>query len=219
MRDASHRPADAPPPLAPPCPSSSALSAKMCRPRRSEISSQTAVPRTLLPYASSPGEKTAMPSLPGTTAMMPPLTPLLAGMPIRYAHWTGEVVHAARVHNAQDVPDVAEGKSPLSSRRVHAAVCQRGCHDRQVLAGDVHRTWPQVEGEGRLDVPREHAVATHEIGRGPVAVRRTNLGFEGVLVRLQAPVSGVKSEGVQYSFERLFCSLRAPYKVSCSERP
>ena len=159
-----------------------------------------------------------MPSLPGTTAMMPPLTPLLAGMPIRYAHWTGEVVHAARVHNAQDVPDVAEGKSPLSSRRVHAAVCQRGCHDRQVLAGDVHRTWPQVEGEGRLDVPREHAVATHEIGRGPVAVRRTNLGFEGVLVRLQAPVSGVESEGVQYAFERLFCSLRAPYKVSCSER-
>jgi hypothetical protein len=50
----------------------------------------------------------------------------------------GEVVHAARMHNAQDVSDVAEGKSPLSSRRVHAAVCQRGCHDRQVLAGDVH---------------------------------------------------------------------------------
>ena len=63
------------------------MSAKMCGPRRSEISSQTTVPRTLLAYASSPGEKTAMPSLPGTTAMMPPLTPLLAGMPIRYAYW------------------------------------------------------------------------------------------------------------------------------------
>src|SRR5918997_1833532 len=58
----------------------------MCRPRRAEISSQTAVPRTLLPYASSPGEKTPIPNLPGTTAMMPPLTPLLAGMPIWYAH-------------------------------------------------------------------------------------------------------------------------------------
>ena len=42
--------------------------AKTCRPSRAEISSHTLMPRTLLPYTSSPGEKTAMPILPGTTA-------------------------------------------------------------------------------------------------------------------------------------------------------
>jgi putative hemolysin len=69
-----------------PSKASSEASAKTCSPRRSEISSHTLMPRTLLPCRSSPGEKTPMPSLPGTTARMPPLTPLLAGMPIWYAH-------------------------------------------------------------------------------------------------------------------------------------
>src|SRR5689334_16919170 len=38
--------------------------------------------RTLLPASSSGGEMTAMPNLPGATAMMPPPTPLLAGSPV-----------------------------------------------------------------------------------------------------------------------------------------
>ena len=38
--------------------------------------------RTLLPASSSGGETTAMPNLPGATAMMPPPTPLLAGRPV-----------------------------------------------------------------------------------------------------------------------------------------
>src|SRR3954452_9876622 len=38
--------------------------------------------RTLLPASSSGGEITAMPNLPGDTAMMPPPTPLLAGRPV-----------------------------------------------------------------------------------------------------------------------------------------
>jgi hypothetical protein len=42
---------------------------------------QTSTPRTLLPRSSSAGEKMPMPSCPGSTAMMPPPTPLLAGMP------------------------------------------------------------------------------------------------------------------------------------------
>src|SRR6185312_6734192 len=40
-------------------------------------------PRTLLPASSSGGEKVAIPNWPGTTAMMPPPTPLLAGTPTR----------------------------------------------------------------------------------------------------------------------------------------
>ena len=49
----------------------------------SESASQTATPRTLLPRASSGGEKTPIPSCPGSTARMPPDTPLFAGSPTR----------------------------------------------------------------------------------------------------------------------------------------
>ena len=38
--------------------------------------------RTLLPALSRGGEMTAMPNLPGDTAMMPPPTPLFAGSPV-----------------------------------------------------------------------------------------------------------------------------------------
>jgi hypothetical protein len=42
--------------------------------------------RTLLPASSSGGDTTAMPNLPGDTAMMPPPTPLLPGRPVWYSH-------------------------------------------------------------------------------------------------------------------------------------
>ena len=38
--------------------------------------------RTLLPASSSGGEITAIPNLPGETAMMPPPTPLFPGSPV-----------------------------------------------------------------------------------------------------------------------------------------
>jgi hypothetical protein len=41
---------------------------------------------TLLPASSSGGAMTAMPNLPGDTAMIPPPTPLLAGRPVWYSH-------------------------------------------------------------------------------------------------------------------------------------
>src|SRR5262249_48622916 len=42
--------------------------------------------RMLLPASSSGGEMTAMPKLPGETAMIPPPTPLFAGSPVWYSH-------------------------------------------------------------------------------------------------------------------------------------
>jgi hypothetical protein len=39
--------------------------------------------RTLLPASSSGGETTAIPNLPGETAIRPPPTPLLPGRPVR----------------------------------------------------------------------------------------------------------------------------------------
>jgi len=53
-----------------------------CRSQWREKASHTRMPRTLLPRGSSKGENTPMPSCPGSTAMMPPETPLLAGMPM-----------------------------------------------------------------------------------------------------------------------------------------
>jgi hypothetical protein len=42
--------------------------------------------RTLLPAASSGGEKAAIPNFPGETAMIAPPTPLLAGRPVWKSH-------------------------------------------------------------------------------------------------------------------------------------
>ena len=50
-----------------------------CRRARSRCRRSRAAPRTLLPAASSGGETTAMPNLPGDTAIRPPPTPLFAG--------------------------------------------------------------------------------------------------------------------------------------------
>ena len=47
-----------------------------------EMSAIARCARTLLPASSSGGDTTAMPNLPGDTAMMPPPTPLLAGRPV-----------------------------------------------------------------------------------------------------------------------------------------
>ena len=44
------------------------------------------MPRTVLPSASRRGEKTPIPSLPGSTAKIPPETPLLAGRPTETSH-------------------------------------------------------------------------------------------------------------------------------------
>src|SRR5262245_19352925 len=47
-----------------------------------EICAMARCARTLLPDSSSGGETTAIPNLPGDTAMLPPPTPLLAGRPV-----------------------------------------------------------------------------------------------------------------------------------------
>ncbi len=56
--------------------------AKRFSPSRSDRNRVTSCPRTLLPAASSGGEKTPSPPLPGAMVTMPPATPLLPGRPI-----------------------------------------------------------------------------------------------------------------------------------------
>src|SRR4051812_25598077 len=48
------------------------------------------------------------------------------------------VVHAAGVHYAQHFSDVAEGEGLLSGYGIHAAVGQRRCHYREIVAGNLH---------------------------------------------------------------------------------
>src|SRR5918994_103763 len=131
---------------------------------------------------------------------------------------TGGVVHAAGVHDAQHFSDVVEGKSPLSGHGVHATVRQRRRHHREIPAGDLHRALPQVEGEDRLDVPRDHTVAAHEIGRRPIPICRAHLGFEGLFVYREAHVASIDSEALQYTFD-LLCGVLAPYQFGRHERP
>src|SRR5215208_7610413 len=158
-----------------PSKASSASVAKTCSPSRSEISRHPDAPDAVA-VRIEPWREDGDSSLTGcdrhdATAHTP-----LGGDAHVEGPLTGGVVHAAAVHNAKQFSDVVEGKRPLSGYRVHAAVGQRRCHYREIPAGDLHRALPQVEGEDRLNVPRDHAVAAHEVGCGSIAVCRAHLG-------------------------------------------
>jgi hypothetical protein len=51
---------------------------------------------------------------------------------------TSGVVHTTGVHHTQHFSDVVEREGPLSGYGIHAAVGQRRCHYREILAGDLH---------------------------------------------------------------------------------
>lgn len=103
-----------------------------------------------------------MPITLGTTSRMPPATPDLAGRPTwnrRAVSWrrrrrrrgvaatfgrgdthmegelSREVVHAARVHQTQSVPDRLGAQHALACDWTEAAVGQSGRHDAGALAG------------------------------------------------------------------------------------
>ena len=63
-------------------------------------------PRTLLPALSSGGEITAIPNLPGDTAMRPPPTPLFAGQAGPEQPLAGVVVEPGRRHHGEDAGHV-----------------------------------------------------------------------------------------------------------------
>lgn len=72
-----------------------------------------------------------MPILPGTTARVPPLTPLFAGTHLIRPLTCG-LVHAACVHNAEDIADERRRDHPIASQRVHTAVRERRAHDGKI---------------------------------------------------------------------------------------
>ena len=75
-----------PPPIEGPRTASASSVRRGCPPSAFEMSAMAFWAFTLLPASSRGGEMTAIPNLPGETAMMPPPTPLLPGSPVRYSH-------------------------------------------------------------------------------------------------------------------------------------
>src|ERR687898_520047 len=130
----------------------------------------------------------------------------------------GEVIHPTRVHNAQNISDVAAGERLLSGYGVHAPVGQRRRHHREIPRGYADRALPQVECEVLFDVLANHTVAAHQVGCRAVPIRRSQLRGESTLVHLQSLVPGVASESVQYECI-LLRSVPALYEVGRHERP
>ena len=67
-------------------PCAARVTCSACSSRSCESWRQACTPRTLLPCSSRRGENTASASCPGSTATMPPPTPLLAAMPTDATH-------------------------------------------------------------------------------------------------------------------------------------
>ena len=83
----------------------------ICRPKSRERSSQTWIPRALFPFSSSKGEKVPMPIRPGTTAVIPPPTPLFAerGPAMPFARFLPPEV--GRLRRGRCVPDLLESSA------------------------------------------------------------------------------------------------------------
>jgi hypothetical protein len=157
------------------------------------------------PLAGDDGEDaSAHPALGGNADLVGPLA--------------GEVVHAARVHDAEHVADVLALQGSLAGDRVDAGVGERRGHDRQVPAGDRDRALAQVQLEGGLDVAVEHPLAAHEVGGGPVAVGRLQLRLVGLLVDRKVVVAGVAALSVHHPLDALG-DVRALDQVGRGERP
>ena len=92
------------------------------------------MPRTLLPLASSGGEKMPMPATPGHDGADAAADAALGGNADAIGPLAGVVVHAAGEHDAEHVLDVLLLDGPLLVIGIDAAVGQRGAHHGQVVA-------------------------------------------------------------------------------------
>ncbi len=163
---------------------------------------QTATPRTLLPCSSSRGENTATPSSPGSTARMPPATPLLAGMPTPSTHAPAPsyMPHVVITLSTRSTSSGASAR--CAGTRLLAAVGQRRRHQRDVAAVDQHRALAEVALQHRLGVLLEDREAAQHVPDRAVAVAGLALGGEDRLVHLQGP-AGVAAVGLQHAREAL----------------
>jgi len=181
-----------------------------------ERSVHTATPRTLLPRASSGGENTPMPSCPGKTAMMPPATPLFAGMPTAYTHSPAKSY----------MPQVVITLSTLSTTRwsTHArrsAGARRrwrvSRHEREVAAVDQDRALAEVEVERSVRVVGQYVEVPEHVADRAIPMSGLLLRTIDRVVDLEPP-AGVHREHGEQALEAILGRV-ARYERRRRDRP
>ena len=160
---------------------------------------------TLLPASSSGGETTAMPNLPGDTAMMPPPTPLLAGRPVWYSHFPESSYSPAVDITARTLGTFAASMTCLPVTGILAARCQRRRHRGEILRVDADRALTGVEIDRLLPVALDVAVGEHERADRLVALVGVGLGLVDVLQHAQLSSRGVVVEADDLRPHRIRC--------------
>jgi hypothetical protein len=130
-----------------------------------------------LPRSSNAGENTPIPSCQAAPRRCrrphrssPAYRP---GKPI-----TGEVVHSARRHHAQNLIDELGAHRARAGHRIDAAVGQRRTDHRQVAAVDQNRTLFEVEFERRLGVFADDPVVAQHVADCAIEVPGRAVRFE-----------------------------------------
>ena len=145
------------------------------------------MPRTLLPLASRRGEKTPRPNCPGNTAMIPPPTPLFAGMPTLKIQPPEIVVHAAGAHHAQHLLDITRLQRDDPSDRIHPVVGQTSADHRQIPSRHQDGALPKIQIDHLLGRAIEDPVTEQEVRDRPIAVAGVAFGAIHRLVDLHRP--------------------------------
>src|SRR5258707_10210745 len=100
--------------------------------------------------------------------------------------FAGVIVHAATVHDAEDVLDVALVESALAGQRVDAIIGQGCSHDREVAGADQDRTLLEIEIEVLVDRLLDHAEIELQITDRAVAVTGRAFGNVDAMIDLES---------------------------------
>ena len=112
------------------------------------------MPRTLLPRASSSGEKMPMPQLARHDGADAAADAALGRQADAIGPFARVVVHAAGEHDAEHVLHVLLLDRPLPGDRIDAGVGQRRAHHGQVVGVDQDRALLEVELQRLLESAR-----------------------------------------------------------------
>jgi hypothetical protein len=112
----------------------------------------------------------------------------------------GEVVDAAGRHHRQHLRHGRRCQRAFAADGVHAAVGERGGHQRQIAAAHQHRALAEVELRRRLGVALQDAGVAQQVADGAVAVAGVALACEHRIVHHQRP-AGASRKRAEQAFE------------------
>ena len=140
---------------------------------RDETADRLRVPARCCHFRQAVANTRPMPKRPGMTAMMPPLTPLFAGMTDVVEPATGIVVHPAGGHDTRAPPLTSSaGNGTLARYRMHAVVRQRRRHEGEIAAGHAYRALSEIVLERRHWIAVENAEILEQPCDGAVSESR-----------------------------------------------